>query len=107
MYKETYTNNPGKNLGKSPREKLSIDLTCPNLPFAKHILTGFFYEVFKNRKLVERIFYCAPKIMKRFDRFASLAFKHRKRFDRFVLCVPKTEMPKIENFIALKACRMS
>ena len=29
MHKETYTKNPGKNLGKSPRRKLCIDLTCP------------------------------------------------------------------------------
>ena len=29
MHKETYTNNPGKNLGDSPWGKLCIDLTCP------------------------------------------------------------------------------
>ena len=29
MHKETYTNNPGKNLGKFPRGKLCIDLTYP------------------------------------------------------------------------------
>ena len=42
MHKETYTNNPGKNLGKSPRRKPSIDLMCPDLPFVEHILAGCF-----------------------------------------------------------------
>ena len=42
MHKETYTNNSGKNLGKSPRGKPSIDLMCPDLPFVEHILAGFF-----------------------------------------------------------------
>ena len=68
MHKETYTNNPGKNLGKSPRGKPSIDLMCPDLPFVEHILAGFFSmeclktgkaftdfstECLKNRKLVK------------------------------------------------------
>ena len=46
MHKKTYTNNPGKNLGKSPRGKPSIDLMCPDLPFAEN-------GVLKNRKLVK------------------------------------------------------
>ena len=58
MHKETYTNNPGKNLGKSPRGKPSIDLMCPDLPFVEHILAGFFfYGVLKNRKSFDRFFY--------------------------------------------------
>ena len=54
MHKETYTNNPGKNLGKSPRGKPSIDLMCPDLPFAEN-------RALKNRKLVKEIFYCILK----------------------------------------------
>ena len=67
----------------------ATNLTCPNLLFAGNILTGFFYGVLKNRKLVKRLFYYVLKIRKRFDRFASLALKNRKLVERLFYCVPK------------------
>ena len=76
MHKETYTNNPSKKPREFPMGKLCIDLACPNLPFAEHILIGFFffYGVLKNRKLVKEF---------------SIALKNKKRLGRFVLRVLK------------------
>ena len=49
-------------------EKPSIDLMCPDLPFAENgvlknrkLVKEIFYCALKNRKLVKEIFYCALK----------------------------------------------
>ena len=68
MHKETYTNNPGKNLGKSPRGKPSIDLMCPDLPFVEN-------GVLKIRKRLGRFVLRVLKIKKRFDFIALKSYR--------------------------------
>ena len=99
---------------------------CPDLPFAENgvfknrkLVKEIFYCALKNRKLVKEIFYCALKNRKRLGRFVLRVLKNRKlvkeifycaltitkRLGRFVLRVLKIK--KRFDFIALKSCRMS
>ena len=72
----------GKSTWKIPMEELSIDLMCPDLPFAEN-------GVLKNRKLVKEIFYCALKNRKRLGRFVLRVLKNRKLVKEIFYCTLK------------------
>ena len=72
-------------------EKLCIDLTCPNLPFAEHILTGSLRLHLKTGNWLKDFSIVYLKSGKGLTGFFYGALKNRKLVD----------------FIILKSCRMS
>ena len=72
-------------------EKLCIDLTCPNLPFVEHILTGLLRLHLKTENWLKDFSIVHLKSGKGLVGFFYGVLKNRKNFD----------------FIVLKSCRMS
>ena len=65
-------------------EKPSIDLMCPDLPFAEN-------GVLKNRKLVKEIFYCIAKINQALTGFSTDCLKNRKLVKEIFYCALKKQ----------------
>ena len=77
-------------------EKPSIDLICPDLPFAENgvlknrkLIKEIFYCALKNRKLVKEIFYCALKNRKLVKEIFCCALKNRKLIKEIFYCALK------------------